>query len=137
MSGTYTRYAELLPGRCFPEAPHRYAVTAEAVARYRAIFAGAPGGEADPLQPVPPTFAAVYFRGAKDAVNGPPGGVHVKQSFVFHRPVVIGDVIDTTMTVRERYERNGRPCVTFDIHCRDLNGDLVTSGAMVQIWGQE
>ena len=139
MDEQYLAYEDLEPGRRFPEAPYRYAVTAEAVAQYRAVFEQA-RVDAPPAEPhpdtVPPTFAAVYFRGAKDAVCGPPGGVHARQSFVFHRPVAIGDVIHTALTVKERYERNGAPFVAFDIDCRNQDGVPVTSGTMVQIWGR-
>lgn len=142
MSG-FRKYADLEIGSRFPDTPARYVVTAEVVDAYRAIteqsLIAAESDAArsgDPAE-APPTLAAVYIRPAQNALRGPPGGVHAKQQFAFHAPVRVGDVLETTLLVREKYERKGRNYLVSDTSTVNQLGVIVTTGRITQIWGQE
>lgn len=136
----WRRYDELVVGSVFPEQPVEFAVTAEVAAGYRAIAEqsllpqGAPPAEGDA---VPPSLAALYIRGAQNALRGPPGGVHAKQHFTFLRPVRIGDTLHTSLTIADKYERNGRRYVVSETMTRDAAGAEITRGRITSIWGQE
>lgn len=142
MSG-FRKYADLDIGSQFPEAPARYLVTAEVVDAYRAITAQSLiASDSDAQRSVdaaeaPPTLAAVYIRPAQNALRGPPGGVHAKQQFAFHAPVRIGDVLETTLVVQEKYERKGRNYLVSETRTVNQRGILVTTSRITQIWGQE
>lgn len=136
----WRRYDDLAIGDCFPDRPARFEVTAQIVRDYRSITTDSLIG-ADPApvegEEAPPTLAAVYIRPAQNALNGPPGGIHAKQHFTFHRPAMVGDVLTTTLEVREKYERKGRRYLLSETRTSNQDGDLVTTGAITQIWGQE
>ena len=138
--GDWRRYDDLLVGSVFPEEPVAFAVTAEVVAGYRAIaersLVGSEAGPADG-EGVPPMLAALYIRGAQDALRGPPGGIHAKQHFTFLRPVRIGETLHTLLTIAEKYERNGRRYVVSATVTRDAEGAEVTRGRITSIWGQD
>ena len=137
----WRRYDDLKVGDIFPPEPVRFAVTPEVVAEYRAISASSLAGQ-NPVGPddadsVPPMLAAVYIRGAQNALKGPPGGIHAKQHFTFLAPVRIGDELATQLTVAEKFERKGRRYVVLDTLTRNGSGQDVTRGRITSIWGQE
>jgi hypothetical protein len=141
MSG-WRKYDDLAIGSRFPERPARYEVTADVVRAYRAIPEYSlldPTGPDDrpPEDEVPPTLAALYIRPAQKELKGPPGGVHAKQHFTFHEPVRIGDVLDTSLEVLEKFERKGRRYVVSETRTVNQQGVLVTTGRITQIWGKE
>ncbi len=137
--GDWRRYDDLRPGAVFPDEPVEFQVTASVVAGYRAIARGSLAGAADPAddETVPPMLAALYIRGAQNALHGPPGGIHAKQHFTFLRPVRVGDTLFTSLTIAEKYERNGRRYVVSATSTRDGSGVEVTRGRITSIWGQE
>jgi 3-hydroxybutyryl-CoA dehydratase len=65
-------------------------------------------------------------------INGhipPPGGVSYRYDVKFVRPVLFGDTITTTLTVREKKpERNE---IIFDALCANQKGDAVLKGQTV------
>lgn len=134
----HTRYIDLVIGARFPEHPARYVVTANVVADYRAIGGGpACLSDSAPDEVAPPTLAAVYIRPAQNALNGPPGGIHAKQQFTFSAPVRVGDTLETTLEVRELFERNGKRYVVSETHTRNQHGVLVCTGVITQVWGRD
>jgi 3-hydroxybutyryl-CoA dehydratase len=136
----WRRYDDLRIGQSFPDAPYRYAVTNQVAEGFRELTARSRLGEfieMAQLETVPPMLAAVYIRGAQDALKGPPGGIHAKQRFVFLAKIQIGDVLETTLTIKEKYEKKGRRYIVFETHTMNQNGLEVTKGEIVSIWGQE
>lgn len=133
---TYRRYSGLSIGEVLPADAVRFEVT-EMVARAYAIATSDPGYGAGRSGFVPPMIAAVYVPAALSARNGPPGGVHAKQRFTFHRAPRIGDVLYTQGIVREKFEKKGRKYYVIETSTRDREGDLVTSGVTTGIWGPE
>jgi 3-hydroxybutyryl-CoA dehydratase len=65
-------------------------------------------------------------------INGhipPPGGVSYRYDVKFVRPVLFGDTITTTLTVREKKpERNE---IIFDALCANQKGDAVLKGQTI------
>jgi phosphate acetyltransferase/phosphate butyryltransferase len=55
-----------------------------------------------------------------------PGTIYLDQSLSFHHPVMVGDTITVTVTVRTK-EADGHR-VTFDCECRNQRGEEVISG---------
>ena len=135
----YNRYDDLDIGTTLPPEPYLYEVTAEAAAAYRAISTASLAGAADAGQgaEVPPMLAAVYIRGAQNALKGPPGGIHAKQRFRFRTPVRIGDQLSTTLEVVEKYEKKGRRYLVCATSTVNQDGVEVTQGQITSIWGQE
>lgn len=134
------RYDSLMIGDCFPEVPARFEVTADMVRAYRAIATGLPENNIPKSvenEWAEPTLAALYIRPAQNALRGPPGGIHAKQSFQFHAPVKAGDVLETILEVKEKYERNGRRYVVSETQTKNQNGTKVTTSKITQIWGKE
>lgn len=136
----FRRYDDIEIGDRFPDQPAVFEVKAATVAGYRDLVeASLIEGEAGPTDDgqAPPTLAAVYIRPAQDALNGPPGGVHAKQSFAFHAGVHTGDRLETTLEVVEKYERKGRRYLVSATRTLNQSGACVTTGRITQIWGQE
>lgn len=129
-------YDEFNVGDSFPEAPYRYVVSAEAAGDLRALTARARGSQAQAERGVaPPMLAAIYIRGAQNALRGPPGGIHAKQRFHFLTPVRVGDTLETTLTVKDKYEKKGRRYVVSETRTINQHGQEVTRGEIVSIWG--
>jgi phosphotransacetylase/acyl dehydratase len=55
-----------------------------------------------------------------------PGTIYLDQSLSFHHPVMVGDTITVTITVRTKEADGYR--VTFDCECRNQRGEEVISG---------
>ncbi|MEW4982557.1 MAG: MaoC family dehydratase [Cycloclasticus sp.] len=85
----------------------------------------------------PPMLAAVYVIDALRTRVGPPGGIHAKQQFKFHRPAYIGETLFTSAQVLKLYERKGRNYVEMTTTTRNQEGELITSGMITRIWGKE
>jgi 3-hydroxybutyryl-CoA dehydratase len=138
--GDWRRYDDLMIGEGFPERPSRFLVTEQVACAFRELpvrsRVDAPS-ETSGLDPVPPMLAAVYIRGAQKALKGPPGGIHAKQRFAFLREIHVGDVLETTLTIKEKYEKKGQNYVICETRTSNQNGVEVTIGEVVSIWGRE
>jgi len=136
----WRRYDELKVGESFPETPYRFLVTERIAAGFCELPLGsridAPS-DATRLDSVPPMLAAVYIRGAQNALKGPPGGIHAKQRFAFLREIHVGDTLETTLTIKKKYEKKGRNYVVCETCTRNQHGVAVTLGEIVSIWGRE
>ena len=137
----YVKYDALEVGAVFPDPPAMFRVTDAVVDLYLAATAddnpvhARTGG--DIARPAPPTLAAVYIRGALMALPAPPGGVHAKQRFTFHRPARVGDTLGTTVRIVEKYVKKGHNYVIMETTTQNQHGDTVTTGRMTRIWGTE
>lgn len=135
---TYRKYDDLRIGQTFPDQPAVFHVDEACIHGFRDVLRGAARDKAASGEDVaPPMLAAVYIRPAQNALKGPPGGVHAKQNFQFHHPVVAGDVLSTTLEVLEKHERKGRRYLVSGTRTTNQHGTLVTTGRIVSIWGKE
>jgi len=88
----------------------------------------------------PPMFAVVYSAPAMaPAVLDPDVGlnlammVHGGQEFVWGTPVVAGDEITTTATVKDISERDGKGFYVFETVSTNQDGDTVATGTWTNI----
>jgi acyl dehydratase len=88
----------------------------------------------------PPMFAVVYSAGAvAPGILDPDVGInlgrmlHGSQEFVWGEPVVAGDVIETTATLVDLYERAGREFYIFESVSRNQDGQEVVRGTWTNI----
>lgn len=135
----YTPFKQLEVGRVFPVPPASFFVTEEIVDAYlEATGDDTPAFRkgAEP-RPAPPTLAAVYMLDALGHFRNPPGGIHTKQSFTFHRPAYVGDRLESEVRILEKYSKKNRDYVAMEIVTRNQRGELVTSGIITRIWGKE
>jgi hypothetical protein len=147
-------YQELEAGQTFP--PREFEVTREAIRHYREAtgedpnggallplrWCGPPGASGTPGLGTPPvdevapsTFAhlfAVPRVVVPDAVL-PPGGIHARQEYEFHRPLRAGERVQTTMRVAEKYEKRGRCYLVYEFEVRDEGGALCMVSRMTAI----
>jgi acyl dehydratase len=109
-----------------PEAVHRDRGAARA-AGFRDVVA-------------PPMFAVVYSTGAvAPGVLDPELGIdlgrmlHGSQEFVWGEPVCAGDVIETTATLEDLYEKDGREFYVFESRSKNQEGAEVVRGTWTNI----
>ena len=88
----------------------------------------------------PPMFAVVYSsRAMAPAILDPDVGinfaamVHGGQEFVWGEPVCAGDVITTSATVREIYEKDGKGFYVFESVSNNQDGAEVVRGTWTNI----
>jgi acyl dehydratase len=88
----------------------------------------------------PPMFAVVYSAGAMaPAIFDPEVGmnfaamVHGGQEFAWGEPVVSGDVITTTATVKDISEKDGKGFYVFESVSVNQDGDEVVRGTWTNI----
>ncbi len=129
--------------------PKTYAVGREKVREYAYavgetnpvhldVEAARAAGYADVV--APPMFAVVYSAPAMaPAVLDPEVGinlalmVHGGQEFVWGKPVVAGDEITTTATVKDISERAGKGFYVFETVSTNQHGDTVATGTWTNI----
>jgi hypothetical protein len=116
-----------LAGRTFPPTGP-YDVTEQAVGD----FAAATGTPYSPGGPAPATFPIVVAFGAMQALMADPEVgielhhvVHGQQKFVHERPVVVGDRLTATLTVRGLRQLGGADIITTSSAITDADGELV------------
>ena len=88
----------------------------------------------------PPMFAVVYSAGAiAPAILDPDVGIdlarmlHGSQEFAWGEPVCAGDVIETTATLQDLYEKDGREFYVFESVSRNQDGQEVVRGTWTNI----
>jgi len=116
-----------LVGRSFPPT-EAYDVTEQAVAD----FAAATGTPYSPGDPAPATFPIVVAFGAMQALMSDPEVgiqlhhvVHGQQRFVHQRPVVVGDRLTATLSVRGLRQVAGTDIISTSSAITDGDGALV------------
>lgn len=84
----------------------------------------------------PAALAFVYLsQGIQDLLREkPPGGVHAKQELTFFAPVRAGDVLTTSLKVREKYVKRERKYVVFETTTLNQRGEKVLEGVRTSIW---
>ena len=87
-------------------------------------------------QLAPPMLAAVYVIEALRTRVGPPGGIHAKQHFKFHRPAIVGERLYTTAKILRLFIKRERQYVEMLTESRNQTGELVTTGMITRIWGK-
>jgi len=137
----YVKYASLVEGADFLNPAVSFEVTKEVVDKYISST-----NDSTPELQVqdekgdrvaPPMLAAVYVIDALRVRVGPPGGIHAKQKFKFHRPAKIGETLLTTAKVSTLYVKKERNYVEMTTETRNQNGELITTGLITRIWGKE
>jgi acyl dehydratase len=134
-------------GRQYP--PFTYEVGLEKIREYANAI-----GEAEPVHHdreaaraagfrdvvAPPMFAVVYSSGAvAPGILDPEVGInlgrmlHGSQEFAWGEPVCAGDVIETTATLVDLYEKDGREFYVFESVSRNQDGQEVVRGTWTNI----
>ncbi|MEW5011674.1 MAG: MaoC family dehydratase [Cycloclasticus sp.] len=137
----YVKYASLVEGADFLDPAVSFQVSKDVVDKYIS--------STNDLTPelqveddnggrvAPPMLAAVYVIDALRVRVGPPGGIHAKQKFKFHRPAKIGETLLTTAKVSTLYVKKERNYVEMTTETRNQDGELITTGLITRIWGKE
>ncbi len=137
----YVKYSSMSEGDNFLDPVPSFEVTQERVEKYiKSTNDGTKQLTVKDSQGntvAPPMLAAVYVIDALRTRVGPPGGIHAKQQFKFHRPAYIGETLFTSAQVLKLYERKGRNYVEMTTTTRNQEGELITSGMITRIWGKE
>ncbi len=134
-------------GKTYP--PTTYAVGREKIREYAAAVgetnelhfdpeAARGAGYVDVV--APPMFAVVYgARSVGPAILDPDVGinfammVHAGQEFVWGPPVVAGDEITTTASVKDISDRGGMTFYVFETRSENQRGEAVCTGTWTQI----
>ena len=137
------KFNDVEVGMEYPGKPVEFSVTKEVVDKYlSATFDSASEYKpestlADGSRPAPPTLAAVYMMEAMMMLKSPPGGVHAKQKFVFHKPACVGDTLSTKVRILDKYQKKGRNYVIMQTTTINQANEPVTTGTITRIWGKE
>ena len=88
----------------------------------------------------PPMFCVVYSAGAMGpAILDPETGinlmmmVHGGQEFEWSEPVVAGDTVTTTVTIKDLYEKNGMEFYVWESDSRNQDGKATVKGTWTNI----
>ncbi|MEM4724321.1 MAG: MaoC family dehydratase [Candidatus Hadarchaeum sp.] len=84
----------------------------------------------------PPGLAAIYARCSylQDYVM-PSGGVLTRQELIFEAPIMVGETVEVTATVKESYvDEKGRKRVAFLIEAVKRDGSLASEIHLYAIW---
>ena len=137
----FVSYSSLVEGNAFLDPAPSFDVTKQIVDKYccatAEVIPELKTLNSSGRQTAPPMFAAVYVIAALRKRVGPPGGIHAKQQFKFHRPALVGDTLYTSAHVLKLYERKGRNYVEMTTETKNQSGELVTTGVITRIWGKE
>lgn len=83
----------------------------------------------------PPTIAALYVLKAYRTDCLPPrGGVHLRQRFKFHRPIVAGDVLTVQARVADKYVKKGKQFLIIESTARNGRGEPVVWSESTSFW---
>lgn len=141
MMSDYVKYSSMSEGDDFLDPVPSFEVTKECVEKYIKSTNDSTKeltvDEEQGRRVAPPMLAAVYVIDALRTRVGPPGGIHAKQQFKFHRPAYVGETLFTSARVVKLYERKGRNYVEMTTETRNQEGELITSGIITRIWGKE
>ncbi|NPV27490.1 MAG: hypothetical protein HPY81_08660 [Firmicutes bacterium] len=126
------RYAQLEIGQELGVAS--FLLDAERVKQYRLLFGDTrPVKEGDPVPPF--MLAMLCHRLLADQPKRPPGSIHVRQRSSFLGLAPVGTVYKVRGRVEEKWVKNGRPWVTFDLEGFLENGPVVYRSRTTSILG--
>ncbi|ORU90825.1 MAG: hypothetical protein A6F71_07700 [Cycloclasticus sp. symbiont of Poecilosclerida sp. M] len=138
---SYVKYNSMTEGEEFLDPPPSFQVSKEVVKKYLQSTQDVTVQLKQTTEVgeclAPPMLAAVYVIDALRTRVGPPGGIHGKQQFKFHRPAYIGETLYTSAQVLKLYEKKGRHYVEMATQTTNQQGELITTGMITRIWGQE
>jgi hypothetical protein len=136
----FVAYESLVEGAEFLDTPPVFEVTEERVNKYilatEDITKQLEVSNNSAVRVAPPMLAAVYVIEALRTRVGPPGGIHAKQYFKFHRPVFIGETLQTTAKILSLYIKRNRQYVEMKTETKNQLGEIVTTGIITRIWGE-
>jgi uncharacterized protein len=66
----------------------------------------------------------------------PPGNVHGSQNFKYFRPIQVGEVVITTLSVDDKFIKNDRKWVIIKTETTSENGELLLEGSMRILWAE-
>ncbi|MCG8382420.1 MAG: MaoC family dehydratase N-terminal domain-containing protein [Gammaproteobacteria bacterium] len=139
----FVKFDDVEVGLEYPDTPVEFKVTEDVVNGYLGATFDASDAykvhstAADGKRPAPPTLAAVYMMEAMLMLKSPPGGVHAKQKFAFHKPACVGDTLLTKVRILDKYQKKGRNYVIMQTITTNQAGEPVTTGTITRIWGKE
>jgi 3-hydroxybutyryl-CoA dehydratase len=125
-------------------APLVFAIDEELIAKYVDTV-----GDRDPLHRdpscaqragyrgivAPPTIAALYvLKAYRTDWVAPRGGVHLRQRFKFHHPIVAGDVLRIQASVVDKYTRKGRRFLVIESTAQNQDGARVVWSESTSFW---
>lgn len=121
-------FDDIVVGATLPS--RRYTVDADAVSSYRSALA------LPPADYVPSMFCVVLMKEMRRLLPAPPGGIHAEQHFEFEEPLRIGDTIEVTSTIKDKYVRNERRNVVIATAFTRSDGVVVARGEARRIWAR-
>ena len=133
---SYLKFDELETGRELP--PVEYQVTRDHIdlCRRATLDEDTPRQDADGREIAPLSLAAAYMRRVYQSLPNPPGGIHAKQRYAFHRPVHADDVLTTSGRIVDKYVKRGNKYVIVESTSVNQRGELVTSAWATRIWAE-
>ena len=90
----------------------------------------------------PPSIVCMYgvpsvlLSGYEPKVIPPPGNVHYRQTYEFHKAVLADDRLTIRSTVAEKEIRRERKHVTIESEYRNQHGERVAVGRITAIWSK-
>lgn len=82
----------------------------------------------------PPSMASILASKPFDARYNPePGGIHAKQEFEFHNPILPGTEVRISGKVVDKYEKRGRKYIVFETRIEDEEGRLLVKSKSYSI----
>ena len=133
----YRRYDDVAVGDLFPAEPLSFSIAQEKVAAFLQATGNRNPAYADGTGRAPSMMAAIYLIELLGHRKSPPGGIHAKQAIRFHRPLAVNEILMLQGRVVEKYLRKERPYVVSDFEARGEVGELVASGRVTSIWGND
>jgi acyl dehydratase len=83
----------------------------------------------------PPTIAALYVLKAYRTDWAPAsGGVHLRQRFRFHRPIVAGDLLNVQARVVDKSVKNGKRFLVIESIAQNQDGARVVWAETTSFW---
>ncbi len=83
----------------------------------------------------PPTIAALYvLKAYRTDFALPSGGVHFRQRFKFHHPIVAGDILSVQASVVDKYVKKGRQFLVIESTARNQDGVPVVWSESTSFW---
>ena len=81
----------------------------------------------------PPMMMALLGRMSMTWIPVAPGAVHAKQSYRFHRPILIGEMLSVQSSIVHRFEKRGKSYLVIGVRATDSRGALVGEGETTRV----
>jgi acyl dehydratase len=125
-----------------------YAADTEAGAITAPLTFATASAQFDPEYPLRPKYGEPWRGSGRDATGRPSdpdaetesgrgSSLHAEQSYEYHRPLLVGDVLTASTSVGETWTKNGRSGILqfteMVTEYRDSNGEVVITGRAVAV----